>query len=90
MISNLIAFFAVGGTWWRALLLVHGICFGPQGQGNGQRRLQPGGPTLGVQQRVHDLDGEVIMRVGGGKKHGRFWISNGTIDTASTPTLSQI
>ena len=36
---------------------------------------------------AHDLDGEVVMRVGGGKKHGRFWIGDGTIDTASTPTL---
>ena len=39
---------------------------------------------------AHDLDGEVVMRVGGGKKHGWFWIGNGTIDMASTPTLSQI
>jgi len=23
---------------------------------------------------THDLDGEVVMRAGGGKKHGRFWI----------------
>ena len=37
---------------------------------------------------THDLDGEVVMRAGGGKKHGRFWIGDGTIDTASTPTLS--
>jgi len=39
---------------------------------------------------THDLDGEVVMRAGGGKKHGRFWIVDDTIDTASTPTLSQI
>jgi len=39
---------------------------------------------------AHDLDGEVVMRAGGGKKHGRFWIGDGTIDTATTPTLSQI
>ena len=37
---------------------------------------------------THDLDGEVVMRVGGGKKHGRFWIDDDTIDMASTPTLS--
>ena len=37
---------------------------------------------------AHDLDGEVVMRAGGGKKHSRFWIGDGTIDTASTPTLS--
>jgi len=36
------------------------------------------------------IDEEIIMRVGGGKKHGRFWIGDNTIDTASTPTLSQI
>ena len=94
------------------MLSVHGICFGPQGEGNVRHRLQPGGPTLGVQQRVrpqpprwihidgkggpwpeydpsaHDLDGEVVMRAGGGKKHGRFWIGDDIIDTASTPTLS--
>ena len=40
--------------------------------------------------RTQPLDGEVIMRVGGGKKHGRFYIGDGLIDTASTTTLSQI
>ena len=37
---------------------------------------------------AHDLDGEVVMRAGEGKKHGQFWIGDGTIDTVSTPTLS--
>ena len=96
------------------MLPIHSICFGPQGQGNGRRRLQPVGPALGdsnesVHSRLdgytsmtravhgpeydpsaHDLDGEVVMRAGGGKKHGWFWIGDGTIDTASTRTLSQI
>ena len=36
------------------------------------------------------IDGEIIMRVGGGKKHGRYWIGDSILDTASTPTLSQI
>ena len=39
---------------------------------------------------AHDLDGEVVMRAGGGKKHGRFWIGDSITDTASTHTLSQI
>jgi hypothetical protein len=39
---------------------------------------------------TEDLDGEVIMRVGGGKKHGRYWIADGAIDSFSTPTLSHI
>jgi hypothetical protein len=39
---------------------------------------------------IEDLDGEVVMRVGGGKKHGRYWIADGAIDSSSTPTLSQI
>ena len=39
---------------------------------------------------TEDLDGEVIMRVGGGKKHGQYWIGDSTLDTATTPTLSQI
>ena len=38
----------------------------------------------------HDLDGEVVMRAGGGKKHGRYYMGEGVIDTAATPTLSQI
>ena len=38
----------------------------------------------------HDLDGEVVMRAGGGKKHGRFWLGDGALDTDSTPTLSQL
>ena len=28
--------------------------------------------------------------MGGGKKHGRYYIGDGLVDTASTPTLSQI
>ncbi|TVU25197.1 hypothetical protein EJB05_27685, partial [Eragrostis curvula] len=40
--------------------------------------------------RSHDLDGEVVMRAGKGKKHGRYWLGDSVIDTASTPTLSQI
>jgi hypothetical protein len=39
---------------------------------------------------TEDLDGEVIMMVGGGKKYGRYWIANGAIGLSSTPTLSQI
>ena len=34
------------------------------------------------------IDGEVVMRVGGGKKHGRYWIGDSLIDIASTPTLA--
>ena len=37
-----------------------------------------------------DFDGQVIMRAGQGKKHGRFWLGDGVINTASTPSLSQI
>ena len=37
---------------------------------------------------IEDLDGEVIMRVGGGKKQGRYWIADGAIDSAATPSLS--
>jgi len=39
---------------------------------------------------TQDLDAEIIMRVGEGKKHGRCWIGDSTLDTASTPTTSQI
>jgi len=36
------------------------------------------------------IDGEIVMRVGGGKKHDRFWIGDNIIDTARTPTFVQI
>ena len=36
------------------------------------------------------LSGEAIMRAGGGKKHGRYWIAHSLIDMASTPSLSQL
>ena len=39
---------------------------------------------------ARDLDGELIMKVGEGKKHGRYFIGEGTLDTASTPTLAQV
>ena len=37
-----------------------------------------------------DLDAEVVMRVGGGKKHGRYYIADSSINPATTPSLSQI
>jgi hypothetical protein len=39
---------------------------------------------------TEELDTEVVMRVGGGKKHGRYWTCDGAIDSHATPTLSQI
>ena len=39
---------------------------------------------------TQDFDGEAVMRAGQGKKHGRFWLGDGVIDTASTQSLSQI
>ena len=29
--------------------------------------------------RTEDIDGDVLMRVGGGKRHGRYWIADGAI-----------
>jgi hypothetical protein len=36
------------------------------------------------------IDAEVVMRVGGGKKHGRYYIADSSINPATTPSLSQI
>jgi hypothetical protein len=36
------------------------------------------------------IDPDVLMRVGGGKRHGRYWIADRAIDSSSTPTLSQV
>ena len=40
--------------------------------------------------RTDNIDANTVMRIGQGKKHGRYWIGDIMIDTASTPTLSQI
>ena len=31
------------------------------------------------------LDPEIVMQVGEGKKHGRFWLGDGVLNTGSTP-----
>jgi len=36
------------------------------------------------------LDPELVMRVGQGKKHGRFWLGDGVLDTTSVPPLHKI
>jgi hypothetical protein len=43
IISNyLVGFLAVSVTWWPALLHLLGLYYGPQGQGDVRRHLQPG------------------------------------------------
>lgn len=37
-----------------------------------------------------NLDGEIVTRVGQGKKHGRYFIGDNILNTAATPTLSQV
>ena len=36
------------------------------------------------------LSGEAIIKAGGGKKHGRYWIAHSLVDTASAPSLSHL
>jgi hypothetical protein len=40
--------------------------------------------------RTEDIDGDVLKMVEGGKRHGRYWIVDGAIDSSSTPTPSQL
>jgi hypothetical protein len=40
--------------------------------------------------RTKDIDGDVLMKVGGGRTHGWYWIADGAIDSSSTPTLYQV
>jgi hypothetical protein len=35
-----------------------------------------------------DFDPEVVMRIGGGKKHGWYYLGDGVINATSTPSLS--
>ena len=39
---------------------------------------------------TEDFDAEIVMRVGGGKKHGWYWIGDGAIDPTRTRSLSEI
>jgi hypothetical protein len=36
------------------------------------------------------LDTDLVMRLGSGKQHGRYFMANSVIDPSSVPTLSQI
>jgi len=46
---------------------------------------------LGYDLRTEErLDPELVMRVGEGKKHGRFWIGDDILDTGSTPPLHRL
>ena len=36
------------------------------------------------------LDPEIVMQVGEGKKHGRFWLGNSVLNTGSTPPLNHL
>ena len=40
--------------------------------------------------RTKLIDAETIMRLGGGKKHGRLWIADGAIDSTTVPSLDAI
>jgi hypothetical protein len=42
---------------------------------------------LDYDSRTEDIDRDVLMRVRGGKRHERYWIVGGAIDSSSTPTL---
>jgi hypothetical protein len=36
------------------------------------------------------LDTDLVMRLGGGKQHGRYWMANSAIESSSVPRLSEI
>ena len=36
------------------------------------------------------LDTDLLMRMGGGKQHGRYWMADNTVDSASVPNLAEI
>ena len=36
------------------------------------------------------LDPKIVIRVGDGKKHGRFWLGDGVLNTGSTPPLNRL
>jgi len=40
--------------------------------------------------RREPLSGEAVMRMGGGKKHGRYYIGGSLLNPAEVPTLPQV
>jgi hypothetical protein len=50
--------------------------------------LECHGPTFDP--TTHPLDTDLVMRVGGGKQHDRYFIANSAIEPSSVQTLSQI
>jgi hypothetical protein len=40
--------------------------------------------------RTEDIDRDVLMRVRGGKRYGRYLIVDGAIDSSSTPIVSKV
>ena len=36
------------------------------------------------------LDTDLLMRLVGGKQHGRYWMADSTVDSASVPNLAEI
>ena len=36
------------------------------------------------------LDTDLVMRLGGGKQHGRYWMASNMVDSTSVPNLAQI
>jgi hypothetical protein len=49
-----------------------------------------GGPWLDYDPRTKDIDGDVVMRVGGGKRHRRYWIVDGAIELLSSLAVSGV
>jgi hypothetical protein len=36
------------------------------------------------------LNTDLLMRLGGGNQHGRYWMADSTVDSASVPNLAKI
>jgi hypothetical protein len=46
--------------------------------------------SLSAPAMTDNIDARLVMCLGKGKQHGRYWMANSVIDNATTPTLSQI
>lgn len=71
-------FFAIVVAWWLALLPAQGMVFGPQGQGDVRRWLQPGGPALDKQQCDHPQPPQWVNMNGNGGSCARIWFEHRT------------
>jgi hypothetical protein len=81
-----------------ALEVTYNPTDGPEAYTNASVHSKLSEYTLAAHQRLGEdfdmatqaLDTYLLMRLGGGKQHDRYWMADSTVDSASVPNLAEI